>query len=421
MASQQDHAFQGIHPFGSRALIATVYLAGLLQGFTLISIPASSAILKVLLGLTDAQYGSVFLPLVVLAVLSSLWGPALIRRTSLKNVFCLTLLANALSQILIIASILLPSPFNYPLILLANGCLGLAYGFSGVPLNSLPGRFFPRYPDSALVAMHTFTGAGLALGPLLAGWLMMHNQWSLFPKLLLGWSVLLLIAGLLLPMPEEKPAAKTVSETEKPALHPVRSLCFWLYVVILIAYAFAEGTFSNWGVIYLRDEKQLPMMAAAQALSVFWAAIAVGRFIIAGVVVKVPAAVVWRLLPVLTALAFVLLPHAHTPRSALAVFALAGFSCSGFFPLTVGMVARQFHPHAHWAMSLIMAASMLGSGLGTFIIGPLRSLLSLENIYRFSIVYPLLVILLSGVLWLRMRHLSLSQAKADLPTPVETQ
>ncbi|WP_034431885.1 hypothetical protein, partial [Candidatus Contendibacter odensensis] len=52
------------------ALLA-VYLIAFLQGLTLVSFPASSAVLKQMHGFTDAQYGAIFLPQVALAVLGA--------------------------------------------------------------------------------------------------------------------------------------------------------------------------------------------------------------------------------------------------------------------------------------------------------------------------------------------------------------
>ncbi len=51
--------------------IAVVYLTGFLQGLTLVSLPASSAVLKHMHSLTNSGYGFLFLPQVALAVRNS--------------------------------------------------------------------------------------------------------------------------------------------------------------------------------------------------------------------------------------------------------------------------------------------------------------------------------------------------------------
>jgi hypothetical protein len=57
---------------------------------------------------------------------------------------------------------------------------------------------------------------------------------------------------------------------------PARVPGFWLLASICVLYAFAEGTFGNWAVLYLQNVKQLPEPIAASALSAFWAALVGG-------------------------------------------------------------------------------------------------------------------------------------------------
>ena len=47
---------------------------------------------------------------------------------------------------------------------------------------------------------------------------------------------------------------------------------------------------------------------------------------------------------------------------------------------------------------------MVGVGLGSFVIGPLREWLTLEQIYRLSTLYPILVIGLAGWLTVSQRR-----------------
>jgi predicted MFS family arabinose efflux permease len=63
----------------------------------------------------------------------------------------------------------------------------------------------------------------------------------------------------------------------------------------------------------------------------------------------------------------------------------------------------------------MIAALMFGNGIGSFLIGLLRSHLALEQLYRFSSLYPLLVLLMTTVLvryWRkpRVRHVESARA-----------
>jgi len=162
-----------------------------------------------------------------------------------------------------------------------------------------------------------------------------------------------------------------------------------------VIYALAEGTFSNWVVIYLQEGKGLAPMVAALALSVFWGAIVVGRLLISVLVLRVPARLVWLTLPVLMIVAFLLLPYAEGEIRGIGLFALAGLACSAFFPLTIGVAAERFPAHAAWVSSMLVGAIMAGVGLGAFVIGPLRQWLSFEQLYRLAALYPLAVVILA--------------------------
>lgn len=61
----------------NKLALISVYLIAFLQGLTLVSFPASSAVLRQMHGFTDAQYGAIFLPQVALAVLGAVVGGTL--------------------------------------------------------------------------------------------------------------------------------------------------------------------------------------------------------------------------------------------------------------------------------------------------------------------------------------------------------
>ncbi len=369
---------------------AIVYGAAFLQGLTLVSFPASGVVFKEMLGFTDAQYGAIFLPQVALAIAGSVLGALFARRTGLRNLLVLGLAANALSQLVLSATPAMAVQSRFPGVLAGTGLMGFGFGLAGAPLNSLPALFFPGRAASALVALHTLLGFGLALGPVVIGHFIMHEFWSVFPLLLFMMCTALAVAAFFSRLPHTDGA---VGETEtavhdNPFAHPL----FWAFVAAAVIYAFAEGTFSNWIVIYLREAKHLPVETGALALSVFWGALVAGRLLVSALVLRMGARSIWLALPVLMFIAFLSLPHATTSALGVGLFALAGLACSAFFPLTVTLAAQAFPKHSAWVSSLMIAALMAGVGLGSFAIGALRKLVSFELLYQLSAAYPLLIL-----------------------------
>ncbi|MDX1487547.1 MAG: MFS transporter [Acidiferrobacterales bacterium] len=376
------------------AAVVTVYLAGFLQGLTLVSFPASSSVLKQMHGFSDAQYGAIFLPQVAMAILGALVGGSLAKRLGLKHLLWIALVVNAFSQLALAGSVVMNPSVAFGVVLLGTASLGLGFGLSGAPLNSYPPAFFPERRDTALVALHTSLGVGLASGPLLVGWFVAEGLWVAFPLLLLTISVALALATLWTNLPSADLSGGTAA-SPAPQERPATALSFWLFATITVLYAFAEGTFSNWAVIYLHEAKQLPEMTAALALSLFWAAMAGGRLLVSTLVLYVAAQRVWLFLPNVMITAFLALPYANSAATGIGLFALAGLACSGFFPLTIGLVSKRFPQHVAWVSSMMIAALMIGVGLGSFIIGPLRQWLTLEQLYQVSTIYPLAALVLA--------------------------
>lgn len=98
--------------------VLIVYAAALLQGMTLVSFPAVSAVLKQALTLTDADYGAIFLPQVAFAIVGAVAGGALARKLGLKALLAMALAANATSQVLLAASALISSSGGFALVFL---------------------------------------------------------------------------------------------------------------------------------------------------------------------------------------------------------------------------------------------------------------------------------------------------------------
>lgn len=379
----------------SWASVALVYLGGLLQGLTLVSFPASSAVLKELQGLSDAQYGAIFLPQVALAVIGSIGGGSLAGKLGLKPLLVLALISNMLSQLLLAGSGVAAHPFAFLLVMVASAAVGMAFGLNGAPLNSFPPLFFPGRRDAAVIAIHSLLGLGLAVGPLIIAPFVSADAWVGFPLALAAVNLTAAVALIAVPLPRSAGAGGVATETRREL--PAGTTLFWLFVAITVLYAFAEGTFANWAVIYLHEALAAPEATAGLAITVFWGALVVGRLAVSGLVLRVSTQAIWLILLGLMIVTFLVLPLAQDLQVGILLFGLAGLACSAFFPLTVTLISRAFPGHIEWASSMMIAALMVGVGLGSFVFGPLRDLLSFAQLYRVSAIYPGAALLLAFI------------------------
>ena len=228
----------------------------------------------------------------------------------------------------------------------------------------------------------------------------------------MGLAAVLLLSAAWLPLQFNWPLrAESQGATDE---NPLRTGILWTCVLLGILYAFAEGTFSNWSVIYLTDDRGVAPATAAFALSFFWAMLAVGRLLIAAILLRVPAVRVWLTLPVLMCGAFLMLPLVRTGSSGVAAFGFAGLSCSAFFPLTVGVVSGRFPTRTALVSSLMTAGLTIGIGTGTFVIGSLRAAMPMERLYVSSALYPALAFVITLIL---VRSGRLQQPVANVRSP----
>ena len=153
------------------AEIAVVYGGGLAQGLALVSFPAAATILTAAegYGLSSNQYGSIFLPLFVGAVLASLLAPPLARRRGLKTVLLAGFACNALSMTMFALSSTCTGMADvaYAMVLTATGLLGIGFGATLTAINAYAASLFPGRGETAITALHTLLGTGTALAPLI--------------------------------------------------------------------------------------------------------------------------------------------------------------------------------------------------------------------------------------------------------------
>jgi fucose permease len=364
------------------ACAVVVYATALFQGLTVVAFPASGTVLRSMHSLTDEAYGSLFVPQTVFTIVGSLLGGVLARRVGLRTLLVLSGLAGALSQAALLSVLVVPSARVLPVLLLGTGLMGLGFGFAAAPLNSYPRLLFPRRGDSALVFVHTAIGAGFALGPAIVSSLVAADRWAVFPGLVGVGSLIIAITGSRAGLPVQKEPPQSGGRGPLPW----RALA--AFGVIAVLYAFAEGTFSNWASIYLHDARGVAESLAALAISAFWAALTVGRLVVSALVARVAPNRIWLTLPLVMTVVFFLLPYARDAGTGILLFALAGFACSAFFPLTVAIASKHAPGQEALAASLLIAALMVGVGGGSFALGALRNAAGFETIYRLSVAYP---------------------------------
>lgn len=362
-----------------------VYLGGLVIGMTLVSFPASSVVLRDVHRFSSEQYGAIYLPQLLAAVGGALGGGALVRRMSLRTMFAVSLLAFVVAELLLAASFYVAPRVALLLIMGGTAAFGFGFGFGGGPLNAFAALLFSRRSGAAVTALHMCAGAGLTVAPILFAQLAEAGRWVAGPIGLAAIAMVLFVLAIGTRFPLPPAQAEDVAEV----VHPGRTALFWVCAAAAMLYSVAEGTFSNWAIVFLTEERGIVASRAAIALTCFWGAITVGRLVVTLLATRMPPVAFLLAMPVAMAGVFLVLPTIATATGAYVGFALAGLACSAFFPMLVAFAAARSVAAISWVASMLTAAMMVGVGIGSYAVGAMRGAVPIAMLYREAIAVPL--------------------------------
>jgi MFS family permease len=382
----------------SRAAVGAIFGAGVAQGIALVTFPAAGAIFTSPqhYGLSSTQYGMLFVPQAIMAIISSLLGPTLSRSLGAKNVFLAGLLANLVSMGLLIASQFLMADRTaaYAVLLLATTCMGLAFGLTVPVINTCAAAFFPLTADRAVLTLNTLLGLGTALAPAFVAVFIGLGCWWGLPVL-----VAILCGGLLVfSLPLTISAGSTSNDQASGGLPAV----FPAFAAAALLYGICETMNGNWASILMSGALANTTATASLALTLFWGAVTGGRLLFALIDRWMPERVIFKILPAVICIAFLLVPLIPTgnPLAGLALFALAGLGCSAMLPLIISFGQKRMPAIAPSVAGLLIAFYQLGYGLAAFGVGPLESMaeLPLPHIFAATAVPAIGLAILAALL-----------------------
>jgi fucose permease len=368
-----------------------VYAAGLAQGIVLVTFPAASTIFTDpdKYDLTTTEYGALFLPQVVTAIAAALLGAGLAGRFGTKRVYLAGLFASLVSMSILLVSTLFVDDQSvaFPLLLVATACLGVGFGLTVPALNTFAAAFHPDDVNRAILVLNALLGLGTVLAPVFVAIFVGLGFWWGLPLTSVCLLVGLIVVSLGLPLRAQLArAARTGRLTIPPR--------FWVYASFAVLYGICETVNGNWSQLDMTSEVGASTTQAALALTAFWGMVTVGRVLFAAVQRWVPARFAYHALPVLLAVAFVLIAKLPDDAPVLGVlaFGLAGLGCSALLPLTISFGQEELTAISAAAAGGVIAFYQLGYGIAAFGIGPLLDHgVELPTVYAVAAVVALVM------------------------------
>jgi len=383
-----------------RSEIVAVYLAGVIQGVALVTFPAASNVFTSAsdYGFSSTEYGGMFVPQAITAVIASLLGAGLTRRLGAKRIYLIGLTANLLAMLLLLGSrfFMHQHMIAYGILLLATTCMGVGFGFTVPALNTFAAAFFPDKLDRAVLALNALLGLGTALAPVFVAIFVGLGIWWGLPLLVSVLLIALLLFSARLPLnegTEPKPSSGKQTQSKIPSR-------FWVFAIFAILYGICETMNGNWATLYMTKQLGSTIGAASVALAVFWGTVTAGRVLSAVIERWIPERRTYQILPFVVAIA--LAAAALIPKDGwflgILAFGLSGLGCSALLPLMISFAQRELTSISASVAGGLIALYQIGYGIAAFGVGPIQALgLSLKTIFGWTAVLALLMAVLAFV------------------------
>jgi fucose permease len=357
-------------------LIGLAYLSfvslGLPDGLLGVAWPSMRAFYKLPLN----ALGTLLVMFMAGYLLSSFSSGRLLARLNVGSLLALSCLATAVS---LLGYALTP----WWWLMVALGVLaGLGAGAIDAGLNTYVAT---RHSARMVNWLHACYGIGAASGPvIMASVLNAHHPWQ-WGYGLVGLGQLLL-AGCFGLTRHWWPSASTTSDmpTATPGTSTgdtLRLPVVWLSMNVFFVYTGLEAAAGTWAYSLFTEARALSAMTAGMWVSIYWAALTVGRLLAGLAVSVVPVRLMLRLCIISLALGAALVWLAPTSRLSFLGLALMGLASAPIFPSLIATTPERLGAaHTANGVGLQIAAAVLGQPLVPGFIGVLAHHLSLEAV-----------------------------------------
>lgn len=351
----------------------------LVLGFAVIVLPSAGFLFRdpALHGITDGQYGFLFLPMVAATIATGFGYQALSARFGRHRIFAAGFILTTLYLALILTAGFLGQRPSAVFLLLATAQTLLGFGFAllmtSISVFSI--ELFPNHRTSVLTALHAMFGAGALLCPLVLDLWHRANFWQ--GQVMVGIAELVIVgtaAMLSRSVPEGLPA-----HGGGAALNPFRVFAELPgrakgFIAALVLYGTIEAVVANWSSIYLTRERGFSVTTTAICLSLFWGFLTLGRVAATALAMKIEPRKLFRVAPFVVLAGLFLLKSVRSEADIFLPYMVIGLGCSYTFPVSVSLTTGYHDSRRHILPSFMLAGLMTGIGAGSTAIGFFRGL-----------------------------------------------
>jgi MFS family permease len=367
-----------------KMIIFAVYGAGILVGAAFVFLPSLGKILtEPPYNFNSSVYGLLYFPEIIGAIFSALSAGFLQNRFKSSGIFRIGILFNISAMLLLSIASFIYSPLIYTFLLFETLFYGIGFGLTLAAINHYAAFLFPSLETKAVTILNALIGGATAISPIIFGFAQSLFSWGLWSILLLGGFILIFF----MPLPQAQNKSNQKLQLKSNMLP---------FIFAVLIYAICEGSFGSWANVYVSVDKAQQAYYGILSLSLFWASMTVFRFLIALIPEKlIPHRYFYLASAISIGLCFLVLPTLNNAWSLVLAFSLAGAACSVYYPFSMSYGLIDYPQQQTQVAGLMVAALMVGEGIGSFGLGPLQNLLPLERIYLFSSLWGIILLILA--------------------------
>ena len=239
-------------------------------------------------------------------------------------------------------------------------------------------------------------------GPLLVGWFA-HSvgdwRWAL--------GIIAFIPILMFPLFGKDSSPASTSIIVKPQTSPTLPLLFWIYWIAIVLGVSVEFCMIFWGADYLEQVLGMAKADSAQAVSLFLAAMILGRVLGSRLVQQVPTRSVVTISILIATIGFLVFWKGNSRLLGLSGFFITGLGVASLYPLILSLAIGSAQGNTVQAGARATLAS------GTAILALPLALGRLADAIGIQSAYGLVILLLASVLFIILMAGRIS------PTPIQ--
>ena len=316
--------------------------------------------------LTSAQMGSIVSVYFFATMLSPIFTGALSDKIGKKKIIIAAIAA-------FLIGCLISSSAN-TMKVLYTGIFVVGMSFSAIESSATAALsdYHPEKSGKFISIMQSIFSAGCFVAPVVLYFLMddMCFDWRVLFYLCMLLAIISLIFVLIANF--KKNVTATIENEHGSKSAGIRTEAYLIVMVLCISiYQFTENGITFFADLFISVEMGDPD-AAALAISLFWVAMAISRFV-TGFLYKYENFIIKSGF-VFTAVLLMILSFADNVTVSLGIYLALGIVCGPIWPLITGKVNREYKEHTGLVTGMVLIAGGIGGTVSPYVIGSINDL-----------------------------------------------